>query len=140
MGNLDELQRRLSGLVVLLPAQAQDPAEYYARHDAQGRPLEGSERGLHVYLRDVAPAGYVQLRHSTGLLASADRPVELGLLSIEVVAADLPKAQVLADEVKGRIRNRLVSPTRFTYSTRQTLEQDDHTRIVLNFEVRELGV
>lgn len=138
MGNLDELQHRLSGLVVLLPAQAHVPAECYATSDAQGRPLEGSEQGLHVYLRDVAPAGYVQLRHADGLLAVG--AVELGLQSLDVVAARLAQAQTLAEVVKGRVRSRPVQPTRFTFSSQQILEQDDHTRIVLNFEVREIGV
>lgn len=138
MDFLAELQQRLADLRVLLPRQALDPAEYVAGRDAQGRPLEGSPSGLQFYFRDVAPSGYVQLRHGLGLLS--DGLTDTGMLTVETVAPTLPLAQALARDVRDRIGSLQVRPTRFTFQGLDTDEQPDYARLILTFQTRSKGV
>lgn len=134
---LPELQRRLAGLVVLLPSASLEPAEH-AELDEQGRRKAKGERGLQLYFRDVAPRGYVQLRHGLGLLS--DGLTDTGMLTVETVAPDLPLAQALAHEVRTRIGNLPVQPTRFTFQGHDTDEQPDYARLILTFQTRDIGV
>lgn len=134
---LPELQRRLTGLVVLLPRESLEPAEY-AELDEQGRRKAKGERGLQLYFRDVAPRGYVQLRHNLGILS--DGLTDTGLLYVDVIAPDLPLAQALAREVRTRIGSLPVQPTRFTFQGLETDEQADHSRLILTFQTRDIGV
>lgn len=138
MDFLAELQQRLDGLVVLTPQQASRPAQHVQGRDERGRPLEGSPSGLQFYFRDVAPKGYVQLRHGLGLLS--DGLTDTGMLTVEAVAPTLPLAQALAHDVRGRVGNLPVRPTRFTFQGLDTDEQPDYARLILTFQTRSIGV
>lgn len=122
---------------VLLPADVLLPAEWEEETPA-GEIRPGGERGLHVYLRQQAPLGYVQLSHPTGLLSNG--VTDLSLTTVEVYARDHATADALATQVRAAIGNLPVRPTRWTFSTINTFEQDDHTRLVLTFDTRALGV
>lgn len=134
---LPELQGRLAGLVVLLPSDVLEPAEY-AERDEQGRRKAKGERGLQRYFRDVAPRGYVQLRHNLGILS--DGLTDTGLLYVDVIAPDLALAEALAHQVRARIGSLPVAPTRFTLQGQETDEQPDFCRLILNFQTRSIGV
>lgn len=122
---------------VLDPRDVLQPAEW-EEETPEGDIKAGGERGLHVYLRQKAPAGYVQLLHPTGLLSNG--VTDTSLTRVEVIAPDLDAADALAARVRAAIGNVPARPTRWTFSTRNTFEQDDHTRVVLDFDTRALGV
>lgn len=135
---LPELQARLAGLLVLTPDEALEPAEYVAGTDTVGRPLEGSASGLAAYFQDVAPDGYVQLRHGDGLIS--DGLTDTGFISVEAIAPTLDLANALAKVIRQRIGSVPVQPTRFTFQTRQVFEGQDYARVLLTFQTRDIGV
>lgn len=139
---LQRLQAALQGLdgpeiPILPPLDVLLPAEW-EEETPEGEIKDGGERGLHVYLRQKAPRGYVQLTHPTGLLSNGI--TDTSLTRVEVIAPDLNAADALATRVRAAVGNLPARPTRWTFSTRNTFEQDDHTRIVLDFDTRALGV
>lgn len=138
MSLLPELQSRLAGLRLLTPSESLEPAEYVAGKDTAGRPQEGSPSGLAAYFREVAPDGYVQLRHGDGLIS--DGLTDTGLINVEAIAPTLALANALADTVRKRVGSVPVQPTRFTFQTRQVFEEPDYARVLLTFQTRDIGV
>lgn len=132
-----ELRRRLAGLVVLDAADSLEPAEY-AEVDELGRRKAKGEQGLGRYFREVAPDGYVQLRHGDGLIS--DGLTDTGLINVEAIAPTLALANALADTVRKRVGSVPVQPTRFTFQTRQVFEEPDYARVLLTFQTRDIGV
>ncbi|MFC6663131.1 hypothetical protein [Deinococcus multiflagellatus] len=91
-----------------------------------------------MYFEQRAPLGYVQLYH--GQLEVRDGPKDLGRLQIDVMAPSLGHAQALDGRVRGALDTTPVRPTPFKLNSCQVLEEIDHTRIVLIFETRDIGV
>lgn len=136
---LATIHRKLIGALsepVLLPQDLLLPAEYTAGVDAQGRPLEGSESGLHVYLRDKAPGGYVQLYDPQPTMTTSGMFDE-EWVNVDVIASHEADAQALATRIRSLIggtprtggRTRLVTPSR-------TERHGESVRVTLQFSVR----
>jgi len=137
-----DLQARLraglpANVPVLPPRDYLLPAEWQ-EEGADGDLVENGGRGLHAYLRQQAPQGYVQLQHGDGL--SSNGVLDVGMVQISVTASTHEDAQALAQHVRRLIGSQPVRPTLQAFQSAQTFEQDDHTRIVLTFETRAIGV
>ncbi|GGM59565.1 hypothetical protein GCM10008956_39030 [Deinococcus arenae] len=116
---------------VLMPAQWQEETP-----DGEIRP--GGERGLHVYLRQKAPQGYVQLYHDrTNLKLNL---TDVGQVQVDVYASTAALASALANAVRADLDGTPTHPTPFQFASRTTDEQADFTRVVLTFETRAIGV
>ncbi|UQN04860.1 hypothetical protein [Deinococcus sp. QL22] len=130
---------RLQGLALtvplLWPHDALLPVEW-AELDDQGRPKAKGERGLHLYLAQQAPNGYVQVYEP--MAALTDRGVrDQHWGTVDAVASTCVQARALAQLIRrisgtprtgGRVK--LFTPAQATsdrVSTRVTLQFQVHT-------------
>ena len=113
---LDDLTRRLKAALpatvpVLPPEQILRPAEW-EQEDASGDLVPHGERGLHVYLRQQAPNGYVQV----------ERPVSAGVndfiarwwITVAAIADHPGTAQALAETARRALTGRPDEPGPYT--------------------------
>ena len=133
---LARLRARLPPEVPVLPPQdALVPAEY-SQADVQGRPLEGGESGLHLYLREQAPQGYVQLYDFQPAMTTSGIYDE-HWATVDAIAVTEADASALAQQVRSLIGGtprtggnvRLMTPPR-------TERHGTSVRVSLQFSVR----
>lgn len=87
-----------AGVPVLKPDQLLIPGEW-EEETPDGDIKEGGERGLHVYLRQRAPAGYVQIEPLTPLPSGVDGIQQRIWATISINAASSDDCQALYDAV-----------------------------------------
>ncbi|GHG35826.1 hypothetical protein GCM10017784_32360 [Deinococcus indicus] len=122
---LDDLTRRLQAALpgtvpVLPPEEFLVPAEW-EQEDAAGNLVPSGERGLHVYLRQQAPDGYVQL-HDLQPLSTQSGWADQHLLTVACIATTEALAQAVASQVRRTLggtprtghRTRVSTPARVT--------------------------
>lgn len=132
----DRLTARLPASVpVLLPSELLIPAEWQ-EEDGSGELVNGGERGLHVYLRQQAAEGYVQLYPFQPIMTTSGIYDE-EWASIDAIAATSAVAEPLARQIRALIGGtprtggniRLIVPPR-------TERDPVSVRITLQFQVR----
>ncbi|UQN06291.1 hypothetical protein [Deinococcus sp. QL22] len=135
---LDMVLSRLQGLALpvplLLPPDALTPAEW-AELDDQGRPKAKGERGLHLYLSQQAPNGYVQVYEATPVLTTSGVHDE-HWVTVDAVAADRTVAQALARLVRGITGTPRTGGRVWLFIPPQTQSDRVSTRITQQFQVR----
>ncbi|GAA5437746.1 hypothetical protein [Deinococcus aquaticus] len=122
---LDDLTRRLQAALpvtvpVLPPEEFLVPAEW-EQEDATGNLVPNGERGLHVYLRQKAPDGYVQL-HDLQPLSTQSGWADQHLLTVTCIAITETHAQAVAAQVRRTLggtprtshRTKVTMPARVT--------------------------
>ncbi|GAA0508401.1 hypothetical protein GCM10008937_15290 [Deinococcus depolymerans] len=137
---LDDLARRLKAALpgtvpVLPPEEFLVPAEW-EQEDATGTLVLNGERGLHVYLRQKAPGGYVQL-HDLQPVGTTSGVFDEHWATIDTIAPTEQAASALARLVRQAIGGtpRTGGPIRLIVPPR-TERHGTSVRITQQFSVR----
>ncbi|GGS37865.1 hypothetical protein [Deinococcus knuensis] len=99
---LDDLTRRLQAALpatvpVLPPEQILLPAEWQ-EEDASGDLVPNGERGLHVYLRQQAPDGYVQIETPEPITTTGNQ--DTYWTAVAAIAGTAEQAAALATQIR----------------------------------------
>ena len=137
---IDDLTRRLQAALpatvpVLPPDEILVPAEWQ-EENASGDLVPNGERGLHVYLRQKAPDGYVQL-HDLQPISTTSGVFDEHWATIDTIAPAEPAASALARLVREAIGGtpRTGGPIRLIVPPR-TERHGNSVRITQQFSVR----
>jgi len=103
---LSDLHDRLRAVLpdtvpILLPGQMLEPPQWQ-EVDEHGDFVEDGREGLHVYLEQKAPGGYVQLYDLGGGFTMSGWS-DSHILTIDTIAPTEAQARVLAQQVRSRI-------------------------------------
>lgn len=99
---LDDLARRLQAALpgtvpVLLPDEILVPAEWQ-EEDGSGDLVPNGERGLHVYLRQQAPGGYVQIETPEPITTTGNQ--DTYWTAVAAIAGTAEQAAALAAQIR----------------------------------------